>query len=213
MVTRIVVLGLMAACAMQSLVSGAASAQYRYTDSQGTVRTEQYKAKIPAEYRDASIWIGPTGTSSISKDAKSSDAPTTGSSSGPADRGPRQYYVWSASALNNYAWRRSQTAYKSQEDCEEGAAANRAKMARGGDALRTLGVVPPGGQWDPNILDKAADSVTWCLPSGDTPSSQLSRERIGRCDRRFCESRRRTRVDLEGPNIGLRGIAGREPTS
>jgi len=180
-VTRIGFLVLLAGCITDALLARPAIAQYRFTDAQGTVRTEQYKAKIPAEYRDAAIWIGPTGTSSIQK---AGDKPTDGSNppshlprpgKQSGDRDSRPYYAWTASSLNNFKWTRGQVAYDSQEECEEDSATAQAKIARGGDALRKLGVVPPGGRWEPNVLDKAADSVSWCLRAGDTPSSQRAK--------------------------------------
>lgn len=44
-------------------------AQWRYTDGQGVVKTEQFKSRIPADYRDAATWAGPTGPSSIPQKA------------------------------------------------------------------------------------------------------------------------------------------------
>ena len=43
------------------LIAGRVEAQYRYTDDQGVSRTAQYKLNVPAHYRDAAVWIGPTG--------------------------------------------------------------------------------------------------------------------------------------------------------
>lgn len=36
-------------------------AQYRYTDDKGASKVAQYKLDVPARYRDAAVWIGPTG--------------------------------------------------------------------------------------------------------------------------------------------------------
>jgi hypothetical protein len=43
------------------LVAGEASAQYRYADADGVSKVVQYKLDVPAAYRDAAVWIGPTG--------------------------------------------------------------------------------------------------------------------------------------------------------
>ena len=45
------------------MVLGAAQvdAQYRYTDDKGVTKVAQYKLEVPAPYRDAAVWIGPTG--------------------------------------------------------------------------------------------------------------------------------------------------------
>lgn len=43
------------------LIAGQAEAQYRYTDEKGVTKTTQYKLDVPAPYRDAAVWIGPTG--------------------------------------------------------------------------------------------------------------------------------------------------------
>ena len=43
------------------LVAGRVEAQYRYTDDKGVSKTTQYKLDVPARYRDAAVWIGPTG--------------------------------------------------------------------------------------------------------------------------------------------------------
>ena len=43
------------------LVAGQVGAQYRYTDDKGVGKTTQYKLHVPAPYRDAAVWIGPTG--------------------------------------------------------------------------------------------------------------------------------------------------------
>lgn len=56
------------------LVAGAADAQYRYTGDDGVSKVVQYKLDVPATYRDAAVWIGPTG---IGKPALSDDARAT----------------------------------------------------------------------------------------------------------------------------------------
>lgn len=38
-----------------------ADAQYKYTDDKGVTKTTQYKLDIPETYRDAAVWVGPTG--------------------------------------------------------------------------------------------------------------------------------------------------------
>ena len=43
------------------LVAGQVDAQYRYTNDQGVSKVTQYKVDVPAPYRDAAVWIGPTG--------------------------------------------------------------------------------------------------------------------------------------------------------
>jgi hypothetical protein len=56
------------------LVAGEVDAQYRYTDTEGASKVVQYKLDVPAVYRDAAVWIGPTG---IGKPALSEDARQT----------------------------------------------------------------------------------------------------------------------------------------
>jgi hypothetical protein len=41
------------------LLAGPVAAQYRYTDDKGVSKVTQYKADIPADYRDAAVWVGP----------------------------------------------------------------------------------------------------------------------------------------------------------
>jgi hypothetical protein len=41
--------------------AGEAGAQYRYADADGVSKVVQYKLDVPADYRDAAVWIGPTG--------------------------------------------------------------------------------------------------------------------------------------------------------
>lgn len=43
------------------LLASSVEAQYRYTDDKGVSREAQYKLYVPAQYRDAAVWIGPTG--------------------------------------------------------------------------------------------------------------------------------------------------------
>lgn len=43
------------------LVVGQVDAQYRYTNDKGVSKVTQYKLDVPAPYRDAAVWIGPTG--------------------------------------------------------------------------------------------------------------------------------------------------------
>jgi hypothetical protein len=54
--------------------SGQAAAQYQYTDDKGVTKTTQYKLDIPEVYRDAAVWVGPTG---IGKPALSEEARQT----------------------------------------------------------------------------------------------------------------------------------------
>jgi hypothetical protein len=42
-------------------VAGQVDAQYRYTNDKGVRKVTQYKLDVPAPYRDAAVWIGPTG--------------------------------------------------------------------------------------------------------------------------------------------------------
>lgn len=44
-----------------ALAAGQAGAQYRYSDADGVSKVVQYKLDVPADYRDAAVWIGPTG--------------------------------------------------------------------------------------------------------------------------------------------------------
>jgi hypothetical protein len=34
---------------------------YRYTNDKGVSKVTQYKLDVPTPYRDAAVWIGPTG--------------------------------------------------------------------------------------------------------------------------------------------------------
>jgi hypothetical protein len=43
------------------LAAGQVDAQYRYTDAKGVSKVAQYKLDVPAPYRDAAVWVGPTG--------------------------------------------------------------------------------------------------------------------------------------------------------
>ncbi len=54
--------------------AGQAAAQYQYTDGKGVTKTTQYKLDIPESYRDAAVWVGPTG---IGKPALSEEARQT----------------------------------------------------------------------------------------------------------------------------------------
>jgi hypothetical protein len=42
-------------------VAGEVGAQYRFMDAAGVSKVVQYKLDVPAAYRDAAVWIGPTG--------------------------------------------------------------------------------------------------------------------------------------------------------
>jgi hypothetical protein len=54
------------------LFSGQADAQYKYTDDKGVSKVMQYKLDIPEPYRDAAVWVGPTGVGKpgLSKEAE-----------------------------------------------------------------------------------------------------------------------------------------------
>jgi hypothetical protein len=52
------------------VVAAPATAQYRYTNDKGVTKEAQYKLDVPEPYRDAAIWIGPTG---VGKPALSED--------------------------------------------------------------------------------------------------------------------------------------------
>jgi hypothetical protein len=56
------------------LVAGQMDAQYQYTDPKGVSKVVQYKLDVPTTYRDAAVWIGPTG---IGKPALSEEARQT----------------------------------------------------------------------------------------------------------------------------------------
>jgi hypothetical protein len=56
------------------LVAGKVDAQYRYTDAAGASKVVQYKLDVPATYRGAAVWIGPTG---VGKPALSEEARQT----------------------------------------------------------------------------------------------------------------------------------------
>jgi hypothetical protein len=43
------------------LGTGPAHAQWQYTDARGATKVAQYKLYVPADYRDAAVWIGPIG--------------------------------------------------------------------------------------------------------------------------------------------------------
>jgi hypothetical protein len=44
-----------------SLTAVPVEAQYRYTNDKGVTKEAQYKLDVPEPYRDAAVWIGPTG--------------------------------------------------------------------------------------------------------------------------------------------------------
>lgn len=56
------------------LFAGQVGAQYRYTDDKGVSKVTQYKLDVPKDYRDAAVWVGPTG---IGKPALSEEARQT----------------------------------------------------------------------------------------------------------------------------------------
>jgi hypothetical protein len=58
--TRRLVLALGIATAL-GLGPGPAQAQWQYTDGGGATKVVQYKLYVPADHRDAAVWIGPTG--------------------------------------------------------------------------------------------------------------------------------------------------------
>ena len=51
----VIVLGLGA------VVATPVAAQYRYTNDKGVTKEAQYKLDVPEPYRDAAVWVGPTG--------------------------------------------------------------------------------------------------------------------------------------------------------
>jgi hypothetical protein len=54
----VLALGLPAALA---LGAAPAQAQWQYTDGGGATKVVQYRLYVPTDYRDAAVWIGPTG--------------------------------------------------------------------------------------------------------------------------------------------------------
>ncbi|HSB43327.1 MAG TPA: hypothetical protein VLK28_15925 [Methylomirabilota bacterium] len=60
MLTRRLGLALGIATAL-GLGPGPAQAQWQYTDGGGATKVVQYKLYVPPDYRDAAVWIGPTG--------------------------------------------------------------------------------------------------------------------------------------------------------
>ena len=56
------------------LFAGRADAQWRYADDKGVTQVTQYKLGIPAQYRDAAVWVGPRG---VGKPALSAEARQT----------------------------------------------------------------------------------------------------------------------------------------
>lgn len=61
---------LVIALGLGAVVAMPAAAQYRYTNDKGVTKGAQYKLDVPEPYRDAAIWIGPTG---VGKPALSED--------------------------------------------------------------------------------------------------------------------------------------------
>src|ERR1700730_17880770 len=52
---------LVIALGLGAVVAVPAAAQYRYTNEKGLTRGAQYKLDVPDPYRDAAVWVGPTG--------------------------------------------------------------------------------------------------------------------------------------------------------
>ena len=52
---------LVIALGLGALVAMPAAAQYRYTNDKGVTKEAQYKLDVPEPYRDAAVWVGPTG--------------------------------------------------------------------------------------------------------------------------------------------------------
>ena len=61
---------LVIALGLVAVVAAPAAAQYRYTNDKGVTKEAQYKLDVPEQYRDAAVWIGPTG---LGKPALSED--------------------------------------------------------------------------------------------------------------------------------------------
>ena len=61
---------LVIALGLGALVAMPAAAQYRYTNDKGVTKEAQYKLDVPEPYRDAAVWVGPTG---VGKPALSED--------------------------------------------------------------------------------------------------------------------------------------------
>ena len=53
------------------LFAGRANAQWQYADDKGLTKVTQYKLDMPERYRDAAVWVGPTG---VGKPALSEEA-------------------------------------------------------------------------------------------------------------------------------------------
>ena len=52
---------LVIALGLGAVVAMPVAAQYRYTNDKGVTKEAQYKVDVPEPYRDAAVWIGPTG--------------------------------------------------------------------------------------------------------------------------------------------------------
>ena len=52
---------LVIALGLGAVVAMPAAAQYRYTNDKGVTKEAEYKVDVPEPYRDAAVWIGPTG--------------------------------------------------------------------------------------------------------------------------------------------------------
>jgi hypothetical protein len=61
---------LVIALGLGAVVAVPAAAQYRYTNDKGVTKEAQYKLDVPEPYRDAAVWVGPTG---VGKPALSED--------------------------------------------------------------------------------------------------------------------------------------------
>jgi len=61
---------LVIALRLGAVVAMPVAAQYRYTNDKGVTKEAQYKVDVPEPYRDAAVWIGPTG---VGKPALSED--------------------------------------------------------------------------------------------------------------------------------------------
>src|SRR5260370_39870521 len=52
---------LVIALGLGAVVAMPVAAQYRYTNDKGVTKEAEYKVDVPEPYRDAAVWIGPTG--------------------------------------------------------------------------------------------------------------------------------------------------------
>jgi hypothetical protein len=66
------------------------AAQWQYTDDTGTTKVKQYKADIPAVYRDGAAWTGPTGAGKPALKGGVSDAYRLHSARADAERRIRE---------------------------------------------------------------------------------------------------------------------------